>query len=499
MLSFRTVIFLIYFLILTGLTIESGLAADQDLFEIYSLEIEGKIYGYLSGEFDDDDLTDIAVIYSPTDDFNTRYIALYIQDKTTGFNRRADYLIELPSMAAQVNAIDINDDGRTEILFIDSDGVRYFSFKPQSGFSGPTRLIRHETVFSFPLFYGIITNPFIFELNNSPGWEIILPAPRGYAIFEKGEDGSYRILNQLSVSITCRNHGKNMGDFAVRKTADMTVSFASIHVLDGSRDGLADIYFLWERKLCCFFQDSTGNFSQAPDISLTFFPSYSHGYFRSQLIDYNNDQIPDIAVSCTFGGISNSETKIRFHVADANGRVSAAYSKELSLSDTHCNMLVNDYDGDNIPELVIPAIELGSMAATKILLMKKADLNILIYPFKSGMPTMEPDKRRNYEFRCNLDDERPTGEVAIDWSADYNGDRYNDLVFSSGKGELKFYWGEQKEYLSKKADLEIPLDHPLEIHPIRLNQGRLSDIIVKHNLDGRIDRLTVLKNKNNNL
>ena len=123
----------------------------------------------------------------------------------------------------------------------------------------------------------------------------------------------------------------------------------------------------------------------------------------------------------------------------------------------------------------------------------------MIYPFKSGMPVKEPDKRRNYEFRFNLDDPQPTGEVTVDWSADYNGDRYKDLVFSSGKGELKFYWGKDKDYLSKKADLEISLDHPSEIYPIHLNHGEFFDIIVRHNLSGKLDRLTVLKNKNNKL
>jgi hypothetical protein len=499
MLSLKTVFSLIIFLIFIGWTVDSLNAADQDFFDIYNLEIEGEIYGYLTGEFDDDDLTDIAIIYSPADDINTRYIALYIQKELTGFNKRADYLTELPAMAAMVNATDINDDGRAEILFIDSDGIRYFGFKPGVGFAAPTRLIRYETVFAFPLFHGIITNRFVFDITDSPGPEIILPAPRGYAVFERGEDGNYQILNQLSVAITCRNRARSVGDFSARRSSDMTVSFASISVLDGNLDGHNDIYFLWDRKLCCFFQDSTGNFSQAPDMSITFFPSYTNGYFESQLVDYNNDRRPDVVVSCTSGGISNSETKVRFHVADANGRISAAYIREISLSDSHCNMMVSDYDGDNIPELVIPAIELGSMAATKILLMKKADLNILIYPIRSGMPVMEPEKRRNYEFRINLDDAQPTDEVAVDWSADYNGDRYKDLVFSSGKDELKFYWGEQKEYLSKKADLEIPMDHPSEIFPIRLNHGRYSDVIIKHNLGGRTDRLTVLRNKNNKL
>jgi len=481
------------FIIISGFSY----AADQDFFDVYNLEVEGDIHGFLTEDFNGDELVDVVIIYSPADDFSTRYIALYIQKSRSGFNRHADYLTELPQTSAQINAIDIDNNNRAEILIIDSDGVNVLNFNVNAGFSGSVRLIRQKTVFAFPLFYGIITDLFVFEINGNEGWEIIIPASRGYFIYEQDENGVYQILNQLSAPITCHNPDKNILEFSARKTTDIKINFASIYVLDGNLDGRNDLYFLWERKVCCFFLDSTGNFSSNPDVIITFFPSQSNGYFQSQLIDYNGDRKPDIAVSCASGGISNAETKVRFHISDANGRIESSHRQEISLSDSHCNLMINDYNNDNKYELVIPAIELGSMAATKILLMKKADLNLLIYPFEAGMPSKEPDKRRNYEFRFNLDDSQPTGEVTMDWSADYNGDRLKDLVFSSGKGELKFYWGKTKDYLSKKADLNISIDHPSEINPIHLNKGAYSDIIIKHNLGGRLDRLTVLKNRNN--
>ena len=146
--------------------------------------------------------------------------------------------------------------------------------------------------------------------------------------------------------------------------------------------------------------------------------------------------------------------------------------------------------------MAVPAIELGALAATKMFLMKNSDIHLLVYSFESGIPDDEPSRRMKYGFRFNFDDPQPASEVAVDWSADYTGDGLYDLVFSDGRGKLQFFWGNSSEYLSKKSDLEITLDHPSLIRPVRLG-GRFSDIIIEHNLSGRTDRLTVLKNKGN--
>lgn len=476
---------------------EPAQSADQDLFEIYGLEVEGDIFDYLTGDFNGDGLVDIAIIYSAFNDFSTRYIGLYIHNGSSGFRAKVDHLIPLPKSASQVDAADVDGDGQPEILIIDSEGVSVIDFTGNVGLSNPVRIISQKTIFSFPLFQGILAEPFLFDVSGNSDPEIIIPVAEGYFIFERGEKGTYEILSRLSAPISCRNSSRSIGDFSYRGSSGLSISLASIHIFDGNLDGRNDLYMLWERKVCCFFQDATGNFSQTPDVELDFHPANARGYMQSLIADYNGDKRPDIAVSYTSGGMTNTETKVRFYCSDSNGRIESRFRKEITLSDSHCNLLIIDHDGDEIPDLVIPAVELGALAATKMFLMKKADLHLLIYPFRAGLPADEPARRMKYEFRLNFDDPQPTGEVAVEWSADYNGDRLHDLIFSDGRGKLKFYWGKSKDYLSKKPDLEISLDHPSEIHPVHLSKGALSDVIIKHNLSGKLDRLTVLINRNN--
>ncbi|UCD93592.1 MAG: VCBS repeat-containing protein, partial [Candidatus Zixiibacteriota bacterium] len=432
-------------------------AAEQDFFDIYSLEVEGEIFDFLADDFDGDGLNDIAVIYSPASDLDSRYVGLYLQEVQAGFRANADYLGMLPQTAAQIGAADLDGDGMAEIILVDSDGVSMMDLVASSGLSTPVRIVRQKTIFSFPLFGGIVSDPFLHDINGIPGPEIIIPTPRGYVIFERGDDGVYQILNQLSAPIICRNSDRDLKSFSRQRKVNLNVSLATIRVHDGNLDGRNDLYFLWDRRLCCYFQDSTGNFSEAPDVQLDFYPANADGFIQSRLIDLNGDRRPDATVSYTSGGITSAETKIRFYIADAGGRIGSQFRKEITLSDSHCNLFIDDFNADGSPELAVPAIELGALAATKMFLMKNSDIHLLVYPFENGVPDDEPTQRMKYGFRFNFDDPQPASEVAVDWSADYTGDGLYDLVFSDGKGKLQFFWGNSDEYLSKKSDLEIPL------------------------------------------
>jgi len=489
----RWCLLLIATLILAG----SAGAADQDFFDIYTLEVEGEIYGHLNGEFDGDGLTDIIIIYSPLNESFTRYAGLYLQKEAAGFRPRADYLIPLPSSAVQVDVGDVDRDGLDELLIIDGEGVLTVEYTREGGLTQPRRIIKRTTVYAIPAFYGIITAPFYFDIFQDGIAEIIIPVPRGYMIYERGDDGRHQVLNQLSVPIYSRHQRRGLQDFSGRNIARLMIALPTIEVIDGNGDNRLDLYFLWDHKICSYFQDETGNFAQDPEVEVLFAPGYPSGYMQSRLADCNGDHLPDAVVTFTTGGITNTETKLRFYISDNSGRIGHRPVSEISLSDSYCNLMVNDYDRDGRPEVIIPAVEMGAIAASKMFLLKKADLHLLVYNMGSGLPGNEPEERIKLGFRFDFDHHNPTGEVTIDWSDNYNADPMLDAVFSDGEDRLLFYWGKQGDYLSSKPDLEVTLEHPACLHPVHLNSGNLSDLIVEHNLTGRYDRLTVLKNRNN--
>ena len=473
------------------------LAADQDQFDIYTLEIEGNIYGYLTGDFNDDKAKDVAIVYTTSTDRDTRYLGLYLQKRGGGYHTQSDYLKILPIGFYQINAADINDDGRDEIVLIDGNGVLAIEFDPANGFGDPSRIIRTKTIFAMPLYHGVLTGTFIYELNDESGYEIIVPSDRGYLVYEKDDRGNYDIWANLDVPVFCSNSNKELKEFNHSQNFHVNINLPGIYVADGNLDKKPDLYFLWNRKLASFLQDSTGNFPQKPDVDFYFSPIDEKNHFcQSRLIDVNGDNRPDLMATSTSGGISNTETKVQCYISDGAGKIKTRSSKTITLSDSHCNLFVDDYNGDNVVDLVLPAIELGTVSTIQMLLMKSADLHLLIYPFIGGLPSEEPIKRAKYDFSFNFDEAMPTTEVYMEWSGDYNGDGVPDLVYLDGTGKILFYWGKKDSYLSNKFDVQISLDRISEVHPVNLNQNAFSDLIVTHSLSGNRDRITVLKNKN---
>lgn len=489
----------ILFLFITTLVLSFYIpvqSADQDFFDVFGLEIEGLIYGYTLADVNGDELMDIAMVYSKPDNLPVKYLGLYLQDGSTGFNVQPDYLIELDSATAQIDGGDIDGDGKDEILSVDGNGVTAVSLSEAGGLVS-NGIINTRTIYSFPLFNGILDRIFLVDINGVPGAEIIIPTPKGYTIYERDENNNFQILNRLNVPIACGNTRRGLSEFTLNSGARLLIDLADIHARDGNGDGRVDLYFLWDRMVCIFFQDESGNFAQSPDVRVNVFPANANGMLQSRLKDFNGDNRPDLAVSYTTGGITSAETKIRFHMADADGRIQPFYRKEITLSDSHCNLLVDDYDGNQQVDLAVAAVELGALAVTQMFLMKKTNLHLLIYPFKDGLPEDEPVKRIKYDFRFNFDDPMPTGEISLDWSSDFSGDNRYDLVFIDGRGTVSFYWGQAEDYLSRKPDLEINLEHPARVYPVHLNSGRNMDIVIRHNFSGRFDRLTVLRNKSN--
>jgi len=478
----------------------AAFAADQDLFDVYSLEVEGNIYDFVSGNFDDDGLTDLAIIYSPLENPSGRYVGLYLQKGTDGFRPRADYLEPLPPSAVQIDIGDIDGDQMDEIVIIDAEGVSYIDYGAGTGLSRPIRLINQNTVFAMPAFFGIVAEPFVSDIvANNTGPEIIVPVSDGFVLYGQNDNTGYKELARLDAGVYCRNDRLGIRNFSGKRNTSVTMELPRLNVLDGNGDNRRDIYLLWHQKVCVFFQNEAGGFSKSPDAAVSFFADKPGGFLQSRLVDCNGDKRPDIAVSLTAGGITNTETTLRYYLADNSGIIRNTQSREVNLSDSHCNLMITDFNGDNIPEVVVPAIEMGAIAASKMFLLKKTDLHLLIYPMLNGLPAAEPDKRIEYEFRFDFEHPNPTGEISINWDADYNHDTLRDAVFSDGNGRLLFFWGNTKDYLSRRPDLEIPLDHPATVYPLHLNRGTLSDLVVEHNLTGRFDRLTILKNRNNKL
>jgi len=472
-------------------------SADQDMIDVYKPEIEGSIYDFISGDFNGDKLKDLAIIYSSVSDSDSGHAAIFIQSGESGFSRRADLIFDLPPSAAQIDAGDINGDGSDEIVIVDSRGILAYHYGKVAEQRALARIIEENTIYSTPIFRGIVVSPILAKLSNAQLPDIICPNHQGYSIWRIGSDRNFHLLSNLAAPLISRSSGKGLRDLTGSKLTEFSFSSGTFYPMDGNHDGRTDLYFIIDNDFCCYYQNGNGGFSSAPDFRFDFCAEQPDVFVQSRLLDLNNDGSPDLIASCTSGGITRAESRVRFYLSGSDGRVSAIPQKEIKLSDSYCGLLINDYNSDGQLEMIVPAVELGAIAATKMLLMKKADLHLLVYPISNGFPENEPFIRPSFEFQFNFDNPDPTREVYVDWSADFNGDKLIDMVMCDGSGYLQFFMGRSKDFLPRKPDLKIALDHPLAIRPLNLKGSSKSDLVIEHVNNGGLNHLTVLRNKSN--
>lgn len=470
-------------------------AADQDQFLVQELSIDGWMLGSLVGDFDGDKLRDVAIIYYPiSGDGDKRYIGLFAQDQATGYSVRPTHIAPLPATASQFQAVDVEGDGIDEIVFIDDRGVQALSWSPVSGFGSSVRLARRPTVFQAGAFRGALLNKFALEINGSPGIELIIPTPGGVAIFEPGEDGSYELLNEISLK-SLGSHSEQRMFFRRSSARSYVIESAEISALDANLDGRTDLFFLWSDRVYLFLQDESGNFPRSADQEIIFSSFASNETCFSIIADCNGDGRPDVVALRLQGGISAAECKVDFYLSDQAGRFAKSPDKTLTLSQARASLLLTDIDGDGVPELALPTVELGAVSTIKMMMQKRGGLYLLIYNLQNGVPADDAAKRKKFNFALDYKAEAPDQEVLFDWSADFNSDGIKDLIFSNGGGSLEIYYGSRSGFLEDDPSVEIPLADVGAIGTHQLNRDGRSDVLVERVNSGRVNGVWALLSK----
>lgn len=470
-------------------------AADQDQFLVQELSIDGWMLGSLVGDFDGDNLRDVALIYYPASgDRDSRYIGLFAHNESNGYSSRPTHIAPLPAASSQFQAVDLDEDGVDEIVFIDDKGVQLLNWSPASGFGSSVRVARRSTVFQAGAFRGALLNDFAIEINGSPGAELIIPTTNGVAIFEPGEDGSYELLNEISLR-SLGYHSDQKSFFRRSPARSYVIESARVSALDANLDGRLDLFLLWSDRVDVFLQDESGNFPRNADQEIIFSSFASNETCFPIIADCNGDRRPDIVALRLQGGISAAECKVDFYLADASGRFAQKPNKSLTLSQARASMLLTDIDGDRVPELALATVELGAVSTIKMMMQRRGGLYLLIYNLQNGLPADDAAKRKKFDFALDYEVEAPDQGVLFNWSADFNGDGIKDLIFSNGGGNLEIYYGSRNGFLEDGSSVEVPLADIGAIEPYQLNRDGRPDLLVERVNSGRVNGVWALLSK----
>jgi hypothetical protein len=491
----------LFLLLLPGLVWASK---NQDFFSVYDLEIDGKFNYHLVEDLNDDQKSDVILIHEGEE--KRRMVSIFFQHDD-GFHKKADQTWEIDNRVILFDTGNIDENPEKEIVCILKDGIYYYQFDNGQYNLSLHKLLDVNSLFVVPNKYRTYAWDFVRDLNDDNVDDLFIPFFDGYKIFYRIESGSYEFISNISTPVTgvitaVRQGTDNTGDYTAARYVTSTFLFK-----DYNQDGRSDIIAFDEKYLYIFFQDEAGRFSNEQDqhIKVSIIENkrgltLSIGGKNekeqvdiSKISDINNDGLLDIiAIKMdTKASMLNPTSQLQIFLGKKSDTNSGASFNKTPDQIIVCEGLqigsnIKDLNSDNNMDLIVPSIKLGVLKIIKMLLMRRATFEVLVYNADSqGMYSNKPD----FETDLSIEFSYSGGStIPVNDFNDYNGDGQTDILTSKSNEELNIYFGTGEDnFVNKKPDVKFKIELPKDGSNVKaksLNSDNKMDLIISYNDQG---------------
>ena len=491
----------LFLLLLPGLVWASK---NQDFFSVYDLEIDGKFNYHLVEDLNDDQKSDVILIHEGEE--KSRMVSIFFQ-RDDGFHKKADQTWEIDNRVILFDTGNIDENPEKEIVCILKDGIYYYQFDNGQYNLSLHKLLDVNSLFVVPNKYRVGSWDFTRDLNDDLIDDLFIPLFDGYGVFYRSESDGYELVSKLAAPVNgeitaVKQNNNNLGDYAAARYLTATFLFK-----DFNRDGRSDIIALNENNLHIFFQDEAGRFSNEQDqhIKVSIIEnkkglSISIGGKNekeqvtiNKISDINNDGLLDIIAQKmdTKASMLNPTSQLQIYLGKESGTSTGARFDKTPDQIIVCEGLqigsnIKDLNSDNNMDLIVPSVKLGVLKIIKMLLMRRATFEVLVYNADSqGMYSNKPD----FETDLSIEFSYSGGStIPVNDFNDYNGDGQTDILTSKSNEELNIYFGTGEDnFVNKKPDVKFKIELPKDGSNVKaklLNSDNKMDLIISYNDQG---------------
>jgi hypothetical protein len=444
------------FLISTSFSQASG-----SFFEQTILKTEGKIVDGLVEDLNDDGLLDILVVYTTGHHPDThRWLAIFWQNERRTFHPNPDQAWEVDPAAAIFDVGDVTPDAGLEIVYLTGDGVYSYSHKDGLFTSESKKLCDTSTIFALAEEKDLPNWDFAREVCGTTGDEILVSTFGEIELWCQKGDGTYALTQTFSVKTTARVYAETPGDnYSYSMRADYR--FPKIETQDFDNDGKTDIIVSWEDNLDVFLQKADGLFEQNPRHQIRMALRTQEEIEKDEvdlllsIDDLNGDRSMDIVANKMKGGLANAKTQTSFYLSRDGGSFQETPDQIMIADDAVSEPLLVDLDGDDLPDLIQPEVKMGITSVVSMLLMKKFDINFLVYLNRGeNLYPTEPDFSTKIGFKIDFERQGGTASPLIEFEGDYNGDGRKDLAVGTKDDELSIFFGDKRKVFTSNPQVQ---------------------------------------------
>ena len=463
--------------------------AESDFFARHELYLDGEVEDILIGDADRDGLEDLIVFYRQPAGAGGREqykIAFFRQDRADQFKSAMGQTWDLPIAGGLFDLADVTGDSLRELVLINSSGVFYY----------PLHSTRYDPA-STPLFLlangaqvppeGVRAWDFCWPLLAGPREVIAVPQWEHLELWAADARGKYALTD----SIVCGSivHPPLSRAFQMETSAPGVsgISYCLPAPAQRLSPTATEIFLSSTAGVRAFRRDDLTklDFSEGPQVldAHAQAPLFSHGPFGSgvRVEDMNGDRSTDLVRWQAKGGVTGAVSELEIFYGPLTDLHLAAPHQRITVDNVTMYPLFADLDGDGRKDIVLCAIELGTITAAKMIVVKSANLYLLAYRQQPDNSFgKDPDQRLKIDCRLNTESPDLLGRVPARFADDLNSDRLTDLVVCPGQDELEIYLGEEGRLLPTEVTITLDCDAPAAVYPVDLNHDRKTDLVVLH-------------------
>ena len=458
--------------------------------------------------------------------------------------------------ADSIDAIDLNDDGRPDLVVTAGRSAKIFLFKPDAGFSkvadrtltfgpdvylwtaarfadapglqlavfssrGIQRIVRtgpaewaapEDLVVAPNLFRGNaqadaapLRFEFLRDLDGDGFADALYFVDDALWIFPQEKDGAGKPRFRLRQKLPLPAEAELKTGWGPHHRVTQTVSVPLVVVGDVNEDKRLDLMVLRKESVGQFCQLEGGRFEVPKEIALAPERKKARRQFLKfeappRIADFNGDGALDVALPDNYRFKArveiffNRRGRPDFSSPDAVLKVEDAWSSGI---------YVEDLDGDGRPEIVQGVIpKFGLIGGIQTFLSGKIDVELHFHRLEKGTFTNTPAQQLGlsipYTFQATTDSAVADLKFWPQMKADLDGDGRKDLIVGGVDKELSVYFGRKDELMSRTAGAKIALDPPdkavsTKTYVADFNGDGRSDLAIRYETVGRASAVVDVK------
>jgi hypothetical protein len=386
-----------------------------------------------------------------------------------------------------------------QLAVFTSRGIQRYVWKAPAAWTGPEDLIVAPNLFrgSAQTDAAPLRMEFLRDLDGDGIAEALYFMEDALWIFKQDKDAAGLPRFRLRQKMPLPSESELKTGWGPHHRVTQTVVVPLLVIGDVNEDKRLDLIYLRKESVGQYIQRPDGRFDIPKESALAAERKKARRQFLKfeappRVADFNGDGALDVALPdnvkyrARVDIFFNRRGKLDFTIPDAALNVSEAWSSGI---------YVEDLNGDGKPEIVQGVIpKFGVFGGIQTFLSGKIDVELHFHRLEEetfkNMPAQQLRLSIPYTFHATVDSAVADLKFWPDLKADLNGDGMKDLIVGKGEKTLSVYFGNKDALMSPTAEGSIDLDPPdrtisTKTHVADFNGDGRSDLVIRFDTAGR--------------